>query len=185
MPATSQRGKPTASYEIRIRGRVGAELTAAFEGLQADVKPVETVLHGEIVDQAALHGVLDRVQALGLELIEVRRLPDADSEPLELPSRRASRARRCGRSRRSIASTTGLLSLSTWKRRDEGRRDRPGDEGEEREPEHHQDAGHETTERLLQEPAFLREVADGRDRGGRPPQRRPERRERLRSRRFA
>jgi hypothetical protein len=82
MPATSQRGKPTASYEIRIKGRVGAELTAAFEGLQADVKPVETVLHGEIVDQAALHGVLDRVQALGLELIEVRRLPDADAEPL-------------------------------------------------------------------------------------------------------
>jgi hypothetical protein len=82
MPATSQRGKPTASYEIRIKGRVGAELTSAFEGLQADVKPVETVLHGEIVDQAALHGVLDRVAALGLELIEVRRLPDADSEPL-------------------------------------------------------------------------------------------------------
>ena len=80
MPATSRRGKPTASYEIHIRGRVGAELIAAFEGLQADVKPVETVLHGEIVDQAALHGVLDRVQALGLELIEVRRLPYADSE---------------------------------------------------------------------------------------------------------
>ena len=38
--------KPTASYEIHIRGRVGAELTAAFEGLQADVKPVETVLPG-------------------------------------------------------------------------------------------------------------------------------------------
>ena len=44
------------------------------------MKPVETVLHGEIVDQAALHGVLDRVQALGLELIEVRRLPDEDPQ---------------------------------------------------------------------------------------------------------
>jgi hypothetical protein len=80
VPSTSRRGKQTASYEIHIRGRVGAEFIAAFEGLQADVKPVETVLHGEIVDQAALHGVLDRVQALGLELIEVRRLPDADPE---------------------------------------------------------------------------------------------------------
>jgi hypothetical protein len=40
------------------------------------VQPVETVLHGEIADQAALHGVLDQVQALGLELIEVRRLPN-------------------------------------------------------------------------------------------------------------
>jgi hypothetical protein len=81
MSVSSGRGKPTASYEIHIRGRVGEELTSAFEGLQADVKPVETVLHGEIVDQAALHGVLDRVQALGLELIEVRRLPDVDSAP--------------------------------------------------------------------------------------------------------
>ena len=80
MPKIPERGKPTASYEIHIRGRVGPELTAAFEGLQADVKPIETVLHGEIVDQAALHGVIDRVLALGLELIEVRRLPDADPE---------------------------------------------------------------------------------------------------------
>jgi hypothetical protein len=49
-------------------------LAVAFEPLSAEVLPVETVLHGEIADQAALHGVLDRVQALGLELIEVRRL---------------------------------------------------------------------------------------------------------------
>jgi hypothetical protein len=43
------------------------------------VQPVETVLHGELVDQAALHGVLDRVRALGLELMEVRRLPTNDA----------------------------------------------------------------------------------------------------------
>jgi hypothetical protein len=66
----------TARYEIHIKGRVGAKLASAFEGLRAEVQPVETVLHGEIADQAALHGVLDQVQALGLELIEVRRLPD-------------------------------------------------------------------------------------------------------------
>jgi hypothetical protein len=81
MPGPSTRGKPTARYEIHIRGRVGEELTAAFEGLAADVQPVETVLHGEIADQAALHGVLDRVQALGLELVEVRRLPEPGSMP--------------------------------------------------------------------------------------------------------
>jgi hypothetical protein len=46
--------------------------------LVAEVQPVETVLHGELVDQAALHGVIDRVQALGLELVEVRRLPEND-----------------------------------------------------------------------------------------------------------
>jgi hypothetical protein len=51
-------------------------LIAAFEGLNATVEPVETVLHGPVADQAALYGLLDRIQALGLELVEVRRLPD-------------------------------------------------------------------------------------------------------------
>jgi hypothetical protein len=45
--------------------------------LAADVEPVETVLHGPVEDQAALHGLIRRIEALGLELIEVRRLPDA------------------------------------------------------------------------------------------------------------
>jgi hypothetical protein len=44
------------------------------------VLPVETVLQGEITDQCALHGMLDRVHSLGLELIEVRCLETADHE---------------------------------------------------------------------------------------------------------
>jgi hypothetical protein len=64
------------SYEIRIKGRLTESLLAAFEGLTATVEPVETVLHGPVQDQAALHGLLDRIQSLGLELVEVRRLPD-------------------------------------------------------------------------------------------------------------
>jgi hypothetical protein len=64
------------SYEIRIKGRLSDSLIAAFEGLDATVEPVETVLHGPVADQAALYGLLDRIQALGLELVEVRRLPD-------------------------------------------------------------------------------------------------------------
>ena len=43
---------------------------------------METVLHGDIRDQAELHGILDRVQGLGLELIEVRRLPNESSKPV-------------------------------------------------------------------------------------------------------
>ena len=46
---------------------------------------METVLHGDIADQAALHGVIDRIQALGLELIEVRRLPGGKPEALRDP----------------------------------------------------------------------------------------------------
>jgi hypothetical protein len=64
------------SYEIRVRGRLTDSLVAAFEGMHASVEPVETVLHGPVEDQAALYGLLDRIQALGLELVEVRRLPD-------------------------------------------------------------------------------------------------------------
>lgn len=43
--------------------------------MTSEVLPVETVLRGEVADQAALHGLLDQVQALGLELIEIRALP--------------------------------------------------------------------------------------------------------------
>ena len=62
-------------YEIRVRGRVAPALLARFEGLHATVEPVETVLHGPVPDQAALHGVIQLVNALGLELVEVRRHP--------------------------------------------------------------------------------------------------------------
>ena len=92
MPPDERTGDPSGkvvgvpreggSYEIRVRGRLTDSLLTAFEGMQASVEPVETVLHGPVQDQAALYGLLDRIQALGLELVEVRRLPDpaADSE---------------------------------------------------------------------------------------------------------
>ena len=61
-------------YEIRVRGRVTPALLARFDGLQSQVEPVETVLHGPLADQAALHGVIDLVRTLGLELVEVRKV---------------------------------------------------------------------------------------------------------------
>jgi hypothetical protein len=66
---------PGASYEIRIRGRVTEPLLSSFENMSSQLEPVETVLHGPVRDQAELHGLIDRIQALGLELIEIRRLP--------------------------------------------------------------------------------------------------------------
>jgi hypothetical protein len=72
------------SYEIRIKGRLSDSLLTAFEGLTATVEPVETVLHGPVPDQSSLHGLLDRIQSLGLELVEIRRLPVAgEGLPLE------------------------------------------------------------------------------------------------------
>jgi hypothetical protein len=64
----------SAGYEIRIKGRLSDSLSGAFEDFTARVKPAETVMRGELRDQSELHGLLDRIQSLGLELIEVRRL---------------------------------------------------------------------------------------------------------------
>jgi hypothetical protein len=66
----------SAGYEIRIKGRLSDSLSGAFEDFNAAVKPAETVMRGELRDQSELHGVLDQIQSLGLELIEVRRLED-------------------------------------------------------------------------------------------------------------
>jgi hypothetical protein len=68
------------SYEIRIKGRLSESLLAAFEGLSATVEPVETVLHGPIKNQSSLHILLDRIQSLGLELVEIRRFPAGSDE---------------------------------------------------------------------------------------------------------
>jgi len=60
-------------YEIRVHGILGERLIAAFPGLVAQPDRGDTLLVGHLPDQAALHGVLAQVEALGLELVEVRR----------------------------------------------------------------------------------------------------------------
>lgn len=74
-PAAREDPSMAVEYEIRIRGRVRQALLEDFEGLERSVEKVETVLHGPVSDQAALHGLLNRIESLGLELVEVRRLP--------------------------------------------------------------------------------------------------------------
>jgi hypothetical protein len=66
---------PAASYEIFIRGHLGETMLHAFPELRAERRGNLTVLRGVLADQSALHGVLSRIEALGLELLEVRRLP--------------------------------------------------------------------------------------------------------------
>ena len=60
-------------YEIRIRGQLGEMLLGGFPGLQAQADGAETVLTGALSDQAALYGLLAQIEALGLELLELRR----------------------------------------------------------------------------------------------------------------
>ena len=62
-------------YEISVRGHLGEMTRSAFPSLDAEPRGHDTLLTGALPDQAALHGVLAQIEALGLELVEVRRLP--------------------------------------------------------------------------------------------------------------
>ena len=65
---------PGAGYEITVKGRLSDTVADAFGDFEASVRPAETTLRGEVGDQAELQALLERIQALGLELIEVKRL---------------------------------------------------------------------------------------------------------------
>lgn len=65
---------PSSYYEIRVSGVLPPEALLDFDRLSASVEPVETVLHGPLRDQAALHGLLARLETFGVQVLEVRRL---------------------------------------------------------------------------------------------------------------
>ena len=67
----------TVRYEFLVHGTATGTALAAFPELSACKGPAGgTVLFGEVYDDAHLHGLLARFQALGLTLLEMRRLPD-------------------------------------------------------------------------------------------------------------
>jgi hypothetical protein len=77
---------PSSYYEIRVTGVLPPEALLDFGRLTASVEPVETVLHGPIQDQAALNGLLARLETFGVQVLEIRRLqdrnpPTAEHEP--------------------------------------------------------------------------------------------------------
>jgi hypothetical protein len=61
-------------YSVRVTGQLGATALSAFPALVPHVDGKETVLTGLLQDQSALFGVLAQVEALGLELVEIRRV---------------------------------------------------------------------------------------------------------------
>jgi hypothetical protein len=75
LPALDHHGMdPTpARYRIRIRGHLGATVLSAFPAMLSQHHGADTVLTG-LLDRSALHGVLAEIDALGLDLIEVRQL---------------------------------------------------------------------------------------------------------------
>ena len=73
-----------------VRDDIGERFALAFEemGMEVETRGRQTVFTGEIIDQPHLHGILDRIGALGLELLSVEPLPREpyDNETSYLPT---------------------------------------------------------------------------------------------------
>jgi hypothetical protein len=61
-------------YAIRIKGRLGPTAQSAFPTMACELKLSETVLTGVLEDRSALYGVVAQIEALGLELLELREI---------------------------------------------------------------------------------------------------------------
>jgi hypothetical protein len=64
--------------EIRVRGPIGPTMMQAFPTLATSRSGQDTLLTGSFPDQSALYGVIHQLEALGLQLLEIRQLPTGD-----------------------------------------------------------------------------------------------------------
>ena len=65
----------SARYLIRVNGHLGATLLSAFPTMASKRQGPDTVLTG-LLDQPGLYGILAEIEALGLDLLEVRQLTE-------------------------------------------------------------------------------------------------------------
>lgn len=70
-------GSDVVRYRIVVRGAVSRRLVAAIDGISASNQ--ETVLTADVLDQAQLHGILERLRDLGIELVRIEPASDVDS----------------------------------------------------------------------------------------------------------
>ena len=74
---------PQTTYEVRVSGIVTDDVLAEFGDVRISTTGVSTVLAGEVTDQAALLGLLARLRAQGLDVVEVRRVLSSDDVDAE------------------------------------------------------------------------------------------------------
>lgn len=69
---------PVTTYEIRVKGILAQRWSAWFEGLTIDTSAGDgtTAIRGPIVDQAALHGLLQKLRDVGVPLISLTEVPN-------------------------------------------------------------------------------------------------------------
>jgi hypothetical protein len=73
-------------YEIRLKGHLAPRWAAWFDGLTLTREDDgTTVIHGPVVDQAALHGLLQKVRDVGLPLISVTHVEPDRPDPTATP----------------------------------------------------------------------------------------------------
>ena len=85
MPANSRASasRDPGRYEIRVRGPIGPTIIQAFPALSVSRTGQDTLLIGSLPDQSALYGVIHQLEALGLQLLEIRCPPSSD--PVDPP----------------------------------------------------------------------------------------------------
>jgi len=72
---------PFVQYEIRVQGHLGPRWAAWFDGLTIRNETDGTaVLHGPVVDQAALHGLLQKMRDVGLPLVSLTQVPSEQTQ---------------------------------------------------------------------------------------------------------
>lgn len=64
-----------ANYLIRVEGEISRDLLSAFPQLRTDVELVQTVLCGSVTDPAELTGILNHLNEIGVEIVNVVRIP--------------------------------------------------------------------------------------------------------------
>jgi hypothetical protein len=69
-------------YEFVIRGEIGDRFALVFDGMRLERSGGTTVLTGPVTDQAQLHGLIERIQDLGIELVSVNPLPKGRADEL-------------------------------------------------------------------------------------------------------
>jgi hypothetical protein len=75
-------GGKVAIYEIRVKGHLDGRWSGWFDGLTiANEDDGIAVLSGEVEDQSALHGALNKVRDLGLPLVAVSRIKSVPKDP--------------------------------------------------------------------------------------------------------
>jgi hypothetical protein len=70
-------GRGATCYKIVVRSELSERFVHEFEGMSLKVENGRTVLVGPIGDQFNLHGLLDRLQDFGVELLSVETLPES------------------------------------------------------------------------------------------------------------